>query len=98
MRQADFKERITDFDRLMEGENRESTDPDDVEHWYAVYSDLLGFKRQLLAEIKRHIQVVPETTRELGGNDVPFLEAEMRRLASGLEFWEGRRKKRNRPG
>jgi hypothetical protein len=96
--ETDFTERITDFDRLMEGENRDSKDPGDAEHWYAVYADLLGFKKRLLAETQQHIQVVPQTQEELGGNDVPFLQAEMRRLTGGLKFWEARRPKRNNPG
>jgi hypothetical protein len=87
--------RIIDFDRLMEGEDRRSTDPADAEHWAAVYSELLSFKERLLAETAEKIQDVPETEPELGQNDVPFLAAEMRRLREGLAFWEARRPKNN---
>lgn len=82
---------ILDFDRLMEGENRNTTDPDDIDHWRAVYADLVNFKRKMLEDTHRHIAAVPATESELGKNDVPFLEAEMRRLQNGLQFWEGRR-------
>jgi hypothetical protein len=87
----DFAKRIIDFNRLMDGENRESYDADDVTHWRAVYADMIRFKEQLLGQTREHIHEVPETTKELGGVDIPFLEAEMKRLQGGLAFWESRR-------
>ena len=83
---------MLDFSRLMEGENRKTTDPDDVAHWRAVYADLVGFKQKMLVETQQHIEAVPATETELGKNDLPFLEAEMERLQRGLAFWEGRRR------
>jgi len=82
---------MINFNRLLEGENRESTHPDDAAHWYAVYADLVGFKERLLGEVKGHIGQAPETTVELAGYDIPFLEAELGRLRSGKEFWAARR-------
>ena len=84
---------ILDFGRLMEGENRTSTDPEDIQHWRAVYADLVGFKKKMLADTRQHIAAVPATEPELGKNDLPFLEREMERLQRGLSFWEGRAKK-----
>ena len=91
MEPPEFAKNILDFDRLLEGENRQSAHPDDIEHWVAVYSDLVAFKEHLLGQTKSHIHQVPETKPELGTNDVPFLEAELGRLRSGLEFWSARR-------
>ena len=91
MEPPDFTKRIIDFNRLMDGENRESHDADDITHWRAVYAHLIRFKEQLLSETREHIQRVPETKKELGGVDIPFLEAEMQRLQRGLAFWESRR-------
>jgi hypothetical protein len=93
----DFTKRILNFDRLMEGENRESYDADDVVHWRAVYADMIRFKEQLLGQTRDHIEQVPETRKELGGVDLPFLEAEMKRLRGGLQFWESRRARGERP-
>ena len=90
MEPPDFTKRIIDFNRLLEGENRESYTADDVRHWRAVYMDLVQFKEDLLGQTHEHIQEVPETKNELGGLDVPFLEAEMERLRRGLAFWESR--------
>ena len=91
MEPLDFAKRLIDFNRLMDGENRERYDADDVVHWRTVYADMVRFKEQLLGQTRDHIQQVPETTKELAGIDVPFLEAEMQRLRRGLEFWESRR-------
>ena len=87
----DRSEGLLDFTRLMDGENRKSADLDDVEHWRAVYWDLVEFKQKLLEYVREHIEAVPATEKELAGNDLPFLEAELQRLQRGLAFWDGRR-------
>jgi hypothetical protein len=97
MEPLDFK-RMLDFSRLMEGENRDSRDPEDIRHWTAVYTDLLEFKQKLLGETKEHIRIMPETAPELGGNDLPFLVNEMARLRQGLKFWQARRAEPGPPG
>jgi hypothetical protein len=74
----------------MEGENRDSHDARDIAHWRAVYAEMMVFKEQLLTQTREEIRKVPETGKELGGIDIPFLEAEMERLKGGLEFWESR--------
>jgi hypothetical protein len=88
MEPPDFLKRIVDFTRLMEGENRDNYDAADIAHWRAVYTDLVRFKEGLLGETKDHIRRVPDTTKELAGLDLPFLEAELERLRKGLAFWE----------
>ena len=88
MEPPDFAKRLIDFNRLLEGENRDSHDPDDVRHWRAVYRDLVRFKDDLLSQTREHIEQVPETNKELGGIDIPFLLAEKERLQRGLAFWE----------
>ena len=86
----DFTKRIIDFNRMMDGENRASRDPADIAHWRAVYAEMVAFKEALLTQTREEIHKVPETEKELGGVDIPFLEAEMQRLKRGLEFWESR--------
>jgi hypothetical protein len=93
MEPPDFLKRIVDFARLMEGENRQNYDANDIAHWRAVYADLIRFKEQLLGQTREHIQEVPDTQKELGGVDLPFLEAEMERLRKGLAFWESAKAK-----
>jgi hypothetical protein len=86
----DFMKRIVDFNRLLDGENRNTFDADDVRHWRAVYTDLVRFKERLLGQTREHLEQVPETKKELAGVDIPFLEEEMKRLRRGLEFWQSR--------
>jgi hypothetical protein len=93
MEPPDFINRILNFGRLMDGENRDSTDPDDIAHWRAVYAELIRFKERLVAETQKEIEKVPATKTELAGNDIPFLQAEMQRLQNGLAFWEARQAK-----
>jgi len=88
MEPPDFLNKIVNFNRVMEGENRDNYDASDVAHWRAVYTDLVRFKEQLLGQTRDHVQKVPETKKELAGVDIPFLEAEMERLRKGLAFWE----------
>jgi hypothetical protein len=88
MEPPDFLNKIVNFNRLMEGENRDNYDASDVAHWRAVYTDLVRFKEQLLGQTRDHVQKVPDTKKELAGVDIPFLEAEMERLRKGLAFWE----------
>lgn len=93
----EFAKDMLNFNRLLEGENRASTHPDDADHWFAVYADLVGFKENLLSEIKQHIRQVPDTKAELAGYDVPFLEAELGRLRSGMSYWAARRSGESNP-
>ena len=90
MEPLDFAKRIIDFNRLLEGENRDNYDADDIRHWRAVYTDLVRFKEELLGQTRDHIERVPETKKELAGVDIPFLEAERQRLRRGLDFWTSR--------
>ena len=88
MEPPDFLNKIVNFKRLMEGENRDNYDASDIAHWRAVYTDLVRFKEQLLGQTRDHVQKVPDTSKELAGVDIPFLEAEMERLRKGLAFCE----------
>jgi hypothetical protein len=90
MEPLDFAKRIIDFNRLLEGENRDTYDADDIRHWRAVYTDLVRFKEELLGQTRDHIEQVPETKKELAGVDIPFLMAERQRLRRGLDFWKSR--------
>ena len=95
MEPPDFLNKIVNFNRLMEGENRDNYDASDIAHWRAVYADLVRFKEQLMGQTREHVKKVPDTKKELAGVDIPFLEAEMERLRKGLAFWESARPKAN---
>src|SRR2546426_6666634 len=96
MEALDFVQRIINFDRLMEGENRDTSDPDDIEHWCAVYAEMIRFKESLLSQTRQEIEKVPFFFKQKTAYEIPFLEAELRRLRSGLAFWEARRAERKK--
>ena len=58
MEPPDFMKRIIDFERFLEGENRDNFDADDVRHWRAVYTDLVRFKEELLGQTSDGAQAV----------------------------------------
>ena len=93
MEPPDFTNRILDFGRMMDGENRDTKDPQDIAHWRAVYTEMVRFKEGLLAQAQAEIEKVPAMKPELAGNDIPFIEAELERLRRGLAFWEARQTK-----
>ena len=43
MEPLDFVKRMLDFNRLMDGENRENYHADDIMLWRAVYADMIQF-------------------------------------------------------
>ena len=72
MEPPDFTNRILDFGRMMDGENRDSKDPQDIAHWRAVYTEMVRFKEGLLAQAQAEIEKVPAMKPELAGNDIPI--------------------------
>ena len=82
-----------DEDRLMRGENPDTTFLEDVEHWVGVYSELLAFKQDLLDFTKGRIATMqPSASNELATTDLVIMEAEYGRLRSRHDFWENRRR------
>src|SRR2546423_470684 len=91
MEELEFMQLIVNFDRMMEGENRDSWDPDDIEHWCAAYAEMIRFKEGLLGQTRQEMEKFPFLCKQRTAYEIPFLEAELRRLRGGLAFWEGRR-------
>jgi len=80
--------RAADPDRLLPGEDPDSTEPEDAIDWVAVYRELLSFKEQVLGVTRRYAaDGRPEVASELESSDLPLLEAEMQRLERRLAFW-----------
>jgi hypothetical protein len=76
---------------LLEGENPDSLQPHDAEHWVRVYSELLAFKRGLLSSARDLACATREPARHaISGSDLPLLDAQARKLAGRLEFWRHR--------
>ena len=82
-----------DENRLMRGENPETTYLEDAEHWAGVYRELLAFKEDLLSFTKDRIaRMKPPASNELAATDLVIMEAEYDRLRSRFDFWENRRR------
>lgn len=80
-----------DADRLLEGEDSNTTYLDDATHWVTVYSELLSVKRDLLGVAEERIGgMQPESRREIASTDLVVLDTEMKRFARRLAFWRQR--------
>jgi hypothetical protein len=78
-------------DRLLAGENEESRHLDDAIHWVKVYSELLEFKRSVLATTQQHVvSMDPDASAEVQKTDLKALHAEALRFERRLVFWRTR--------
>jgi hypothetical protein len=86
-------ERAVDENRLLPGEDPDSSYLDDAVHWCAVYTELLQGKSAMLAALSdRLAQAREESARqELGETDVIVLGRELERLQGRIDFWSNRR-------
>lgn len=84
-------EKAVDDDRLLEGENLETTYLEDATHWVTVYSELLAVKRDLVSVSEGRLPDLPKEARqEIATTDLVVLDAEMKRFSERLSFWRER--------
>ena len=77
-----------DPNRLLPGEPKESEQVQEIQHWIAVYKDLLGIKRVMITAAERQIAKASEAARkEFRRTDATILAAERRRVERRLAFW-----------
>ena len=86
----DALDRVTDPDRLLEGEDSDTTYLDDAQHWVHVYRELLGFKRGVVDEAVAGAADLPADAAPEADADLTILKAERQRLERRLRFWESR--------
>jgi hypothetical protein len=81
-----------DPDRLLEGENPETSYPEDARRWIEVYTELVTFKARALATAHESLANMPQADarQEALRTDFSVLEAEAERLRRRLEFWKQR--------
>jgi hypothetical protein len=79
-------------DRLLEGEDPDTTYSDDARHWMDVYGELLTFKQRLLATANSSIAELTDSTAryEAAATDMTVLKAERERLERRHRFWQRR--------
>jgi len=80
------------LDAYLPGEDPTTAHQDDVEHWVAVYSELLSFKRFMLdgASARAAEMVTSEARVEIETTDLRVARAEAERFSRRLGFWRGR--------
>ena len=84
-------EKAVDPDRLLEGEDPETTYLDDATHWVTVYSELLAVKRDLVGVSENRLaDIAKEARHEVATTDLVVLDAEMKRFSQRLAFWRER--------
>jgi DNA-binding response OmpR family regulator len=92
--QEDLKEAAqaaVDPDRLLEGENPETSHPEDARRWLVVYGELLAYKESVLERSLQAVQqYAPESSAEIEQTDVPILMEERDRFRRRLDYWQGR--------
>ena len=81
---------ILDEDRLLEGENPDTRELEDAEHWLRVYSELLGFKTNVVQEARASAAELPKDAKPEARADLTVLSAEQRRLERRHGFWAAR--------
>lgn len=83
-------DKIVDSERLLEGEDPDTTDRAEAVHWLWVYSELLGFKRDVTNQAQTRGSGLPAAALNEVDADLTLLEAERRRLERRYRFWSTR--------
>lgn len=79
-------------DRLLDGEDPETLQVHDADHWVRVYQDLLAFKRQLTASANEIVPDMADAARqEVGKTDLIAMDAEAGKFERRLQYWQLRR-------
>ena len=83
-------DKMVDRDRLLEGEDPETTNRAQAVHWMWVYAELLGFKRDVVDHAQIKGSSLPAAAIEEVDTDLKLLDAERRRLEKRYRFWSAR--------
>jgi hypothetical protein len=86
----DAVERMADPDRLLEGEDPETTDPEEAERWVGTYGELLGFKHDVVGQAEASAEGLPELAKPEADADQTLFRSEHERLHRRYEFWQKR--------
>jgi hypothetical protein len=89
--QADLEHQEADRERLLAGEDPGTPYQEDAVHWAGVYSELVGFKNDLLERLSEDRKVLSEAAMAELERDENLLRLELDRLKLRLSFWETRK-------
>jgi hypothetical protein len=94
--QARMERQEADRERLLAGEDPSSPYPEDAAHWAGVYSELVGFKEDLLHRLSEDRKLLSEPTMAELERDENLLRVELTRLKLRLSFWQIRQEELSR--
>ncbi|MDQ6884211.1 MAG: hypothetical protein M3077_08260 [Candidatus Dormibacteraeota bacterium] len=81
-----------DPERLLDGEDPDTLQVHDADHWIRVYRDLLEFKQRLLSSAQEMVPAMDVAARhEVGQTDMIAMDAEATKFQRRLEYWQARR-------
>lgn len=83
-------ERMADPDRLLDGEDPDTTDPEEAERWVAAYAELLGFKKDVVDQAETSAAGLPDPAKPEAEADLTLLRSERERLHRRYRFWQRR--------
>jgi hypothetical protein len=89
--QAKLEGQEADEERLLAGEDPSSPYAEDAVHWTGVYSELVGFKNDLLHRLSEDRKVLSDAAMAELERDENLLRMELERLKLRLSYWETRR-------
>ena len=76
-------------ERLLDGEDEQTTYADDAVHWTKVYRELLEFKHTLLNVAEQSVvSMGDDAGSEVKDTDLKVLKAEAARFERRLAFWQ----------
>ena len=82
--------RILNPERLLPGEDPDTTDLEEAERWLAAYDELLGFKHDVVGEAEAKSDELSEVVQPEAQADLALLHAERERLERRYDFWRSR--------
>ncbi len=86
----DAVERMADRERLLEGEDPDTTDPEEAQRWLTAYSELLGFKHDVVGQAEASAKGLPDRAKPEAEADLTLLRSERERLHRRYEYWQKR--------
>lgn len=89
--EAEVRRQSIDPDRLLPGEDLDSQDRQDAEHWVAVYTELLNTKQKLIRNLREMMaQQAADVRDELERADIRMLEMQIDRFVARRTHWQRR--------
>ncbi|HEV7680082.1 MAG TPA: hypothetical protein VGQ42_16095 [Candidatus Dormibacteraeota bacterium] len=84
-------------DTLLDGENPNSTHPEDAVHWLRVYGELLTLKTELLQRAEEVLSGATDDAIKEAQLDTRLLRAEAERFRRRRAFWTERARELGEP-